>query len=166
MSLKDTILFAMKRSNGAVIPLIDDMRDAPFVQPTQNGGNHPLWILGHLTCGGRSGAEGVVWRGESVGGVDAHSSASARPSSRTRASIRHSTKSERDTKRCGGPTVELFESFTEADLDKPTKWQPPRLEKVMPTYGLTFLTLSLHKMSHRGQLADARRAAGRKPLFM
>jgi hypothetical protein len=62
--------------------------------------------------------------------------------------------------------MKLFDSFADADLDKPTKWQPPGLEQALATYGQTFLTLSLHKMSHRGQVADARRAAGRKPLIM
>jgi hypothetical protein len=165
MTLKDTILFAMTGANGAVIPLIDDMRDAPLVQPTQNGGNHPLWILGHLTV-----VEGIVpkvlfgeenkveeWAPIFGIGTDVVTDASKYPQfDEVRARYEALWLANK----------QLFESFTEADLDKPTTWQPPRLEKVMPTFGLTFLTLSLHKMSHRGQLADARRAAGRKPLFM
>ena len=155
----------MQAANGAVIPLIDDMSDAPFAQPTQNGGNHPLWILGHLTW-----VEGQVPKvlfGEKnqleewtpifgIGTAVVTDASKYPPFAEVRAKYETLWQAN----------VELFESFTEADLDKPTKWQPPRLEKAMPTYGLTFLTLSLHKMSHRGQLADARRAAGRKPLFM
>ena len=165
MTLKDTILFAMNGANGAVIPLIDDMSDAPFVQPTKNGGNHPLWILGHLTM-----VEGLVPKilyGEEnkveewapifgIGTSVVTDASKYPPFPEVRAKYEALWQAN----------LTLFESLTEADLDKPTKWQPPRLEKVMPSFGLTFLTLSLHKMSHRGQLADARRAAGRKPLFM
>ncbi|HEV3303858.1 MAG TPA: hypothetical protein VG055_29660 [Planctomycetaceae bacterium] len=28
---------------------IEDMRDSPMAAPGPQGGNHPLWILGHLT---------------------------------------------------------------------------------------------------------------------
>ena len=33
------------------------------------------------------------------------------------------------------------------------------------TVGDTFLTIAMHQMNHRGQVADARRVAGRKPVF-
>ena len=29
--------------------LIGDMRDAPLTQPTSEGGNLPVWVLGHVT---------------------------------------------------------------------------------------------------------------------
>ena len=121
MLLKDAVQFAMQASNGAVIPLIDDMSDAPFAQPTQNGGNHPLWIVGHLTW-----VEGQVPRfclerraksksGRRLFGIGTAVVTDAR-------SIRRSPRSGRNTKRCGRPTCELFESFTEADSrQKPTK---------------------------------------------
>lgn len=165
MTLKDTILFAMNGANGAVIPLIDDMSDEPFAQPTQNGGNHPLWILGHLTW-----VEGQVPKilfGE-TGRVEEWTPIFSIGTSVVADAGKYPPFAEVRAKydALWQANVQLFESFKEEDLDKPTKWQPPRLEKAMPTFGLTFLTLSLHKMSHRGQLADARRAAGRKPLFM
>src|SRR5262249_43939248 len=146
-------------------PLIDDMSDAPFAQPTSNGGNHPLWILGHLTL-----VEGLVPKvlfGEAnkvekwapVFGIGTEVVADPGkypPFAEVRARYESLWQAN----------LQRFQSFTEADLDKPTAWQPPGLEKALPTYGLAMLTLALHKMSHRGQLADARRAAGRKPLFM
>jgi hypothetical protein len=39
------------------------------------------------------------------------------------------------------------------------------MEKVLGTVGQAFILLALHAMNHRGQVADARRAAGRKPVF-
>ena len=50
-------------------------------------------------------------------------------------------------------------------VERPTKSPPRGLEKMMRTAGETFLLIALHQMSHRGQVADARRAAGRKPIF-
>jgi len=40
----------------------------------------------------------------------------------------------------------------------------PGFEEVMKTVGQTFLLVALHNMVHYGQIADARRAAGRPPL--
>ena len=37
---------------------------------------------------------------------------------------------------------------------------------VISTAGDTFLVIALHQMNHRGQVADARRAAGRPPFFV
>ena len=32
----------------ATMSMINDMQDALFTFPTPNGGNHPLWVLGHM----------------------------------------------------------------------------------------------------------------------
>ncbi len=42
------LLQAALRMNEMDLALIQDMRDAPLKQPTEQGGNHPLWIIGHL----------------------------------------------------------------------------------------------------------------------
>jgi uncharacterized damage-inducible protein DinB len=42
---------------------------------------------------------------------------------------------------------------------------PQGLEKFMRTAGDVFVTIAMHQMGHRGQIADARRVAGRKPVF-
>jgi len=48
MKTVDFIRATLNRSARAVLPLIEDMRDLPFTFPTPKGGNHPLWVLGHL----------------------------------------------------------------------------------------------------------------------
>ena len=35
----------------------------------------------------------------------------------------------------------------------------------MRTAGEVFLLIAMHQMNHRGQVADARRARGRQPVF-
>ena len=49
MQTKDAIKFALTVSNGAVLSVIEEMKDAATTFPTPNGGCHPLWVLGHLT---------------------------------------------------------------------------------------------------------------------
>jgi uncharacterized damage-inducible protein DinB len=57
--------------------------------------------------------------------------------------------------------LQLLDSLSEADLDKPVKNPPKGLEEHFATYGKSFLTLALHQMMHRGQISDAIRSAGR-----
>src|SRR5678816_170256 len=49
MKAIDLIRNAMHMCDQATFGLIEDMRDAPLTQPTPRGGNHPLWVLGHIT---------------------------------------------------------------------------------------------------------------------
>jgi uncharacterized damage-inducible protein DinB len=57
--------------------------------------------------------------------------------------------------------LKLLESLSEEDLDKPTKAPPKGREREFATYGQSFLVLALHQTMHRGNVTDARRAAGR-----
>ena len=62
--------------------------------------------------------------------------------------------------------LQLLESMTEADLDKPTPWQPKGLEEHFATFGKALLTIAMHQTMHRGQITDAIRSAGRaRPAF-
>ena len=48
MKAIDLIRHAMQVSDKATLQLIEDMRDSAVTQPTPGGGNHPLWVLGHI----------------------------------------------------------------------------------------------------------------------
>ncbi len=61
--------------------------------------------------------------------------------------------------------MKALEELGETSLDRPTQKPPRGLEKVLATVGQTYLTIAMHHMSHGGQVADARRAAHRKPMF-
>jgi hypothetical protein len=61
--------------------------------------------------------------------------------------------------------MKLLEETGDAGLDRPSKRVPAGLEDACGTFGRAFLTIALHQMNHRGQVADARRAAGRRPVF-
>ena len=61
--------------------------------------------------------------------------------------------------------LKLLEEIGESGLDRPTEAPPKGLEQVFGTAGHTFLVIAIHQMNHRGQVADARRTAGRQPMF-
>ena len=60
--------------------------------------------------------------------------------------------------------MQLLESLTEEDLNKPTTAPPKGREREFATFGQSFLVLALHQAMHRGHVTDALRAAGRASL--
>ena len=48
MQAIDSIRWALRMTDEATTRLVEDMRDQPLTQPTPRGGNHPLWVIGHL----------------------------------------------------------------------------------------------------------------------
>jgi hypothetical protein len=48
MKTVEFIRKGLERSKRATMALLDDMKDQPLTFPTPKGGNHPLWVLGHL----------------------------------------------------------------------------------------------------------------------
>jgi uncharacterized damage-inducible protein DinB len=163
MQMKDAIKFALTVSNGAVLSVIDEMSGAATTFPTPNGGCHPLWVLGHLTL-----VEGVIpaaffgdenpaaeWQQFFGEGSEPVADAKAYPPF---AEVREKYRQLREQ------NLKLLESLSEADLDTPTKAPPKGREREFATYGQSFLVLALHQTMHRGNLTDARRAAGRTVL--
>lgn len=158
MQTKDAITFALTASNGAVLGVIDEMSGAPTTFPTPNGGCHPLWVLGHLTL-----VEGMIpavlfgepnpagdWERHFGQGSEPVADASAYPRF---AEIRAKYVQLRER------NLQLLESLSDADLDKPTVAPPKGREREFATYGSSFLVLALHQMIHRSHVTDARRAA-------
>jgi len=160
MQTKEAIKFALTVSNGAVLSVVDEMSSAATTFPTPNGGCHPLWVLGHLTL-----VEGMIpeilfgdknpaaeWK--QYFGEDSKAVADARaypPFDEVRKKYLQLREQN----------LKLLESLSEADLDKPTKTPPKGREREFATYGQSFLVLALHQAMHRGNVTDARRAAGR-----
>jgi uncharacterized damage-inducible protein DinB len=163
MYSKDAIKFALNISNGALLSEIDQMSKSPTTFPTPHGGCHPLWVLGHLTL-----VEGSIpailfgeknpaaeWQGYFGENSEPVADAGAYPPF---AEVRKKYLQLREQ------NLKLLESLTEEDLDKQTKAPPKGREQEFATYGRSFLTLALHQTMHRGNVTDARRAAGRATL--
>jgi len=156
MKATDVLRGALQMSDQLVTKMLEDMRDAPLTQPTSRGGNHPLWVIGHLTF-----TEGALYQmisGEMnpvenwgrlfAGGSEPNSEAS-----------RYPTFDEVIGKyrQLQAANLERLDDMDDAALDRPQR----NFGKV----GQAFMAIAMHRMLHLGQVADARRVAGRKPFF-
>jgi len=48
MNAMDVVRHALQMGDKLANTMLEDMREAPLTQPTARGGNHPLWVIGHL----------------------------------------------------------------------------------------------------------------------
>ena len=145
--------------------LIDDMQNAALQQPTSNGGNHPLWILGHLAYSESNIIEHMIKGNENpiidwkpVFGAGSQPTTNVDdypPWSEVRAKA--------DEVRTN--TLAFVDSLSDQDLDNPSQNPPPGREDFFGTIGACLLVLTLHSTMHHGQVADARRMIGREPLL-
>jgi DinB family protein len=164
MTALETIRAALDFADRATTSLLEDMRDAPFTQPTPRGGNHPLWVLGHVTF--VEAALPAILFGETntlghwaplfaPGSEPTIDAAAYPPFDELLATYR----------RLRARNLEALDDTGEQGLDRVPKAAPRGLESEFRTFGQTFLFVAMHQICHMGQVADARRAAGRKPLF-
>ena len=167
MTRLELIRWALQLTDDATKRIVQDLRDAPLTQPTPGakggGGNHPLWTLGHL-CVIEGGIPRILlgekspvehWEPLFAAGTQPKSDATAYPS------FDEVLRTYRDLRR---RTLKLLDDIGEAGLDRVPKQVPPGFEDVMTSFGQTLLLTALHNMVHYGQIADARRVAGLKPL--
>ena len=165
MKATDLVKFALKASEDVVSGLVEDLKDCPLQAPTPNGGNHPLWTIGHLAYS--EGALGEIitgepnplaaWKDLFDAGTEPVDDASHYPSFDE---VLSQFKQMREA------TWKLIETLTDEDLDKATEKPPEGMEDFFANYGQILLLIGLHTMHHRGQLADVRRALGRQPVMM
>lgn len=164
MNRIELIRRAMQMTAEATAALVRDLRSAPLTQPTSNGGNHPLWVLGHLAflegglrhvlLGERNPVE--HWAPLFASGTQPKTDASAYPP------FDEVLAKYRELR---AANLRLLDEIGDAGLDRAPKHVPPGFEDAMTTAGQTLLLISLHNMVHYGQIADARRVAGLKPLI-
>jgi len=135
------------------------------VYPTPNGGGHTLWVLGHLAF-----IEAHVIRGFMLGepnplaeweslfdGTDVSGDVTQYPPfDQVLAKCREMREW----------TLTLLDSLSEEDLDKTSADAPEGFEDTFGTYRLCLQFVADHWYMHRGQLADARRAAGLERMWL
>ena len=162
MKTTDFVKMSLETSKNFVMALIADMKDAPLTQPTAKGGNHPLWILGHITLAEASILHGYIlgeenplaeWKELFDGGTESVADASRYP-----AFDELMAKFEKVRAR----TLSVLDGLSDDDLDREIETDHADL---FGTVGKCFMMLSLHPALHYGQVADSRRVLGRKPLF-
>ena len=155
----DLIRDNLNKSTDRVLARVEDMREQGVVFPTPNGGCHTLWVLGHLAY-----IEALVirqfmlaepnllaeWK-ELFDGADTSGDASRYPPfDQVLATCRETRTS----------TVALLDTLSEDDLDRASANAPDGYEDTFGTYRLCLQFVADHWYMHRGQLANARRAAG------
>jgi uncharacterized damage-inducible protein DinB len=147
------------KSRDRVLARVEEMREHCMIFPTRNGGCHTLWVLGHLAY-----IEVLVIRSFMLGeanpladwkevfdGADVTGDVSQFPPfDQVLAQCREARES----------TLALLGSLSEEDLDQRSAKVPPGFEDTFGTYRLCLQYVADHWYMHRGQLADARRAAG------
>lgn len=165
MTTIEYIRAAAEASRNLTIALLDDMAGAPLTFPTPNGGNHPLWVLGHLTYSESNLIHHIIGGEENplIGWKQMFGSKSEPVADPAKYLPWNEVRLESDKVRAH--TLAVLDAMTDADLAKPSKNCPPGREQVMGTVGGCLTVVVLHPALHRGQVADARRALGRPPVF-
>jgi len=161
----DHIRDNLNKSTDRVLTRIEEMRDHCDVLPTSMGGGHTLWVLGHLAY-----IEALIVRGFILGepnplanweelfdGADVPADVGLYPPfDKVLAKCRETRAS----------TMMFLDSLSEDDLDRPSATVPEEFEETFGTYRLCLQFVADHWYMHRGQLADARRAAGLDRMWL
>lgn len=163
MKTIDYIKLEMEMSKGWIMGLMTDIKDAPLTAPTPNGGNHPMWTVGHMThseanilhCCLRGEANPLdEWKDIFGIGSQPTSDASSYPPYDEVLAKLEKVRAE---------TIAYLDSITDDDLDKPSH-APKETAEFFGTIGQCLAAITMHLAFHGGQIADARRAAGRGVL--
>lgn len=161
----DLIRDNLKKSRDRVLARVEEMQEHSVVFPTPKGGSHTLWVLGHLAYiealivrGFMLGEENPLAEWEAVfDGADVSGDIGLYPPfDQVLAKCREVRES----------TLTLLDSLSENDLDRVSGRVPGGFEDTFGTYRLCLQFVADHWYMHRGHLADARRAAGLKRMWL
>jgi hypothetical protein len=164
MDATAVIKTALTMSDEWLTALLNDVKDAPTTFPTPNGGNHPLWAIGHiahseasLVAGFVLGEENPLKKWDELFGMGSQPVADASvypPFDEVLAAYR----------RARANTLSVLERMSTEELSKPSH-APEEYKSMFGTVGQCLMSVSLHAVFHAGQIADARRAMGKQPVF-
>src|SRR3954452_5154774 len=141
-----------------------EMSDAPLLRPGPWGGNHVMWIAGHLTVvEGRlqqmlhgTGNPVARWKPLFDWGSEPVDDAAAYPPFE---------EVLRTFKELRAQTHAFLNEVGNEGLDRPTKSQPPGFTG-FETVGAAIIIIAGHAIGHLGGLTVVRAAAGKQRLFV
>ncbi len=163
MKAIDAIRIVLKFSDMGM-KYLGSMGDAPLLRPGPWGGNHAMWIAGHLTVvEGRlhqmlHGVPNPVARWQPLfdwGSEPVDDPAAYPPFEEVL----------RKFKELRERTHAFLDEVGDAGLDQPTKCQPPGFSG-MGTVGSAITVIAGHAIGHLGGLTVVRAAAGKQRLFV
>lgn len=163
MNALDAIRITLKFSDMGMTHL-ESMKDAPLLRPGPWGGNHAMWIAGHLAVvEGRlhqmlNGIPNPVhhWKPLFDWGSEPVDDASAYPPYEEVLETFRNLRAR---------THAYLDEFGEAGLDRPTKTQPPGFNG-FETAGKAITIIAGHAIGHMGALTVVRAASGKERLFV
>ena len=157
---------ALETSKGSMMGLFEDLKDAPLAQPTTSGGNHALWILGHLVCSESFAIHQMVLGEQSNPVADWQPLFGMGSSPQTDPTLYPSYAELQEAwEEVRAHTLKTLDTFTDADLDTPAPGCPEEWASWFGTIGKVYTAKIIHPTMHYGQLTDIRRALGRDRLM-
>ena len=154
----------LKRSEDIVLARVEEMRNHCVVFPTPRGGCHTLWVLGHLAY-----IEALVVRSFMLGEPNPLADwEEVFDGADTSGEIEQFPPFDQVLRECRATrasTISFLDSLTEDDLDRVSENAPDGVEELFGTYRRCLQYAADHWFMHRGQLADARRAAGLERMW-
>lgn len=165
MNSIDLLRDNLVKSRDRVLARVEEMREHAFVFPTPNGGSHTLWVIGHLAYIESDVIHRFLlgevnpladWE-EVFDGADVSGDVRLYPPFDT---VLARCRAEREA------TLALLASMSEVDLDRISGFVPAGWEDTFGTRRLCLQFVADHWYMHRGQLADARRAAGVRRIWV
>ncbi|MCA9156836.1 MAG: DinB family protein [Planctomycetales bacterium] len=163
MKTTDYIKMALENGKAYTLALLADLKDAPLTQPTPNGGNHPLWIVGHLARSESALLDvfilGKPNRFPELENCNAGSAPT--PNASDYPSMEDLLVKFEIIR---AASLAHLATLSEADLDMKSH-APEKYGAFFGTVGACYAAMTSHMAFHAGQVADARRALGRERLM-
>ena len=129
--------------------------------PPAPGGNHPLWVLGHLALSEARGLHvRILGEDNPLASWEAMFDQGSTPAEGGRG---YPSKDELWSAFEKGrkELLAFIDSQTESDLERPTTLDHP----LFNTVGKMLGSLAVHQLFHAGQIACVRQALGKKPVL-
>lgn len=169
MKAIDVIRMALTFGDGNM-RWLEEMRGDPLRQPGPWGGNHAMWVAGHLAVNeGRlhkmlRGTPNPVEHWKPLfdwGSAPETDPAAYPPYDRVLQACRELREG----------TLAFLNEVGDAGLDRPPKLQPPgrfglATAQRFETVAAAIMTVACHQCFHTGQASVARRASGKQPVFV
>lgn len=164
MNTIEYIKLSLEISRGWAMGLIADMQEMPLVQPTAKGGNHPLWVLGHIVWA-ESNLLDCFIQGKPNRFPDVELKFGMGTTPSTDAS-QYPSMDELMSKfeEIRAASLAYLDTMSEEDLERPSN-APEEFGPGFAKVAGCFTAMTIHPIFHAGQVADARLVAGKQPLL-